>query len=105
MEILGPKNTVSVNTIDGFWGRLETAKQKIRKLKQSRNYSDSSKERKKNGKHGNEHKSYMRCGEKVELSGNWSHRVRGERDCTTQCILRNSVPLKLTQHCISIILQ
>ena len=34
MEILGPKNTVSVNTIDGFWGRLETAKQKIRKLKQ-----------------------------------------------------------------------
>lgn len=45
MEILGPKNTVFVNTMDGSWGRLETAKQKMRELKQSRSYSDSTKER------------------------------------------------------------
>ena len=38
-------------------------------MKQSKNYSNSSKERKKNGKHGNDQKSYTRYDEKTALSG------------------------------------
>ena len=43
-------------------------------MKQSKNYSNSSKERKKNGKHGNDQKSYTRYDETTALSGTWSHR-------------------------------